>query len=140
MWEERNEASFSSAHQLYGDIQKGKNANYMKVLYERTEDGTTDVHGYYNNLGGCYLRTATDFANDPLEVTDAFGQPYNSNVNYGKYFNIYPSYRGTSNLTGNAFTGVSHVMYNHKVLGRGKTKVIKHKWFPIRVKHYAPIV
>lgn len=27
-----------------------------------------------------------------------------------------------------------------KVLSGGETKVIKHKWLPIRVKHYAPIV
>lgn len=27
-----------------------------------------------------------------------------------------------------------------KVLGSGNVEMIKHKWFPIRVKHYAPII
>lgn len=108
---ERNLASFSSAHQTHGDLMRGKNINYIKTMYEDLGDTTTDDNGYDTPMGGCKLRASIDFANDPLEITDSFGQPFNSNVAYGKTYEIYPDDK----------SGFSHHMYKHKLLGRGNS-------------------
>lgn len=106
---EYNIGSFSSAHQTHGDLMRGKSNNYIKVLYESVETATEDDHEWSVPLGGCKLRGSIDFANDPVETTDSFGQPFNSNVAYGKYYEIYPTEE----------TGFSHHTYKHKLLGRG---------------------
>ena len=107
--QEYNTPSFSSAHQTYSDIMRGKLANYIKVFYKSLQDLGTDAHGIDMLKGGCNLRVSLDTADSPETIIDEFGQPKTTNVGYGIPYAVYPAKK----------PGYSHVMYKHKVLGRG---------------------
>lgn len=103
------EPYFSSAHQTYSDIMRGKLANYIKILYEVLPDFGKDAHGIDNLKGGCNLRVSLDMADSPEIIVNGWGQDRATNSDYGISYSVYPAKK----------EGYSHQTFKHKVLGRG---------------------
>lgn len=109
----------SSAHQTYSDIMRVKKPEYLTTLFKRTEIGDEEFSGKDVLQSSCKLRVAMDFAEDALMITDKFGEPFISNPDYSKEYEIYPKEIKAISFLGNKSSGYSHVKTQHRVAGRG---------------------
>jgi hypothetical protein len=91
--------------QTMGDVLHKKNATYIYLVFKRVETGTL-VDGIDTNPGGCFIRTAWQWAantDSPL---------------YGDQYQVYHPNRWGLSLTTGAATH-DHVWWKHRVRGRG---------------------
>lgn len=98
---------------------RSKKPVYLTSLFKRTEVDDNNVHGIDKRKSSCRLRVSADFADNALLTTDSFGEPFISNPDYGKSYEVYPKNRTAISFLGNKSAGYSHNMSQHRVAGKG---------------------
>lgn len=96
-----------SGIQTFGDVRVRKSAPYLFFVFKKVESHILGTDGQDLTLGGCFLRTAWQWADNI------------NNVHYGTQQQIYIPDRFVYAKYDSSDDGFSHVWYKHRARGRG---------------------